>query len=135
MVFLKEIDGVGQQEGADFILFVVEEHGAPMGLLPPPGIRMLKQGGAVETPEALLIPAEMGGHPVQDHPDAVFMAYVHKVLEILGRSIPGRDGVIAGDLIAPAIVQGIFAYGHQLDVGIPHLHHVAYQLLAHIVEC
>jgi len=47
VVFLHEVYGIGYEEAADLVLFIIEQHGSPLRLLTPPGIRMLEKGGAV----------------------------------------------------------------------------------------
>ena len=127
MVFLHEEHGVGYEEAPHFVLFKVKEGGTPLGLLAPARIRVLIKGSAVEKPQALLIPAEVSGHPVHYHAQPRLMALVYEFLELRRVAVAGGDGIISGNLIAPAVVQRVLGYRQQLYMGIAHLLYIAYK--------
>ena len=98
-------------------------------MLPFQAVAVFIQAGAVKLQQALLVLAEMGGHPVQKHRQARPVEPVHQVLEVLGGAIAGGGGEIPRTLIAPGIVQGILRHGHQLHRGVAHVHSIPGQLI------
>ena len=60
---------------------------------------------------------EVSRHPIHDDSDAVCMALIHKVHEILWGSEAGCAGVVTDDLVAPGAVEGMFGDGEDFDVG------------------
>ncbi len=74
--------GVGEEEVADLVAAVVEDHRAPVGVLALARIFVLVEGGAVEAAEAVGVAGEVGGHPVEEHADAVLVAVVDEVHEV-----------------------------------------------------
>jgi hypothetical protein len=80
---------------------------------------VLKEMGAVEKTQAVLVSGEMGGHPVHDHPDAVFVQAVYEVHKILGSAVSGTGSEIGYALITPGSVKGMLAHGHEFHMGEP----------------
>ncbi len=74
VVLVEPEQGVGEQEVADFVAAVVEDHRAPVGMLALARVGVFVQRGAVELPQAVVIFGEVGRHPVDDHADAVLVA-------------------------------------------------------------
>ena len=60
---------------------------------------------------------EVAGNPIDDHPDAVGVALIYEVHEVLGGAEAGSAGVVADDLVAPGSVVGMFSDGEHFDVG------------------
>jgi len=79
--FLGPVVGVGHQEVAHLVAPVVEDVGAPVGLLTPSRVSMFVERGAVETWRAPTRRGESGGHPVEDHPDALAVQDIDEVAE------------------------------------------------------
>src|SRR5690625_4887779 len=65
----------------------------------------------------MLIPCKMSRNPVQNHPDSSLMALVHKILEISGSAVPAGNCKVAGYLITPGRIVGMFSDWHQLYMG------------------
>ena len=80
VVLLQPEHGVGEEEGAHLVPAQVKDLGAPVGVLPLPGVGVLVGGGAVEVVQAEGVPGEVGGDPVQDDADAGLMELVDEVL-------------------------------------------------------
>src|SRR5688500_8037755 len=58
----------------------------------------------------------MGRYPVDDHADALLMAVVDEVPEVVGRAVARRGSEIAGHLIAPRREKRVLGDGHQFHV-------------------
>ncbi len=129
MEFVDPIEGVGDQERADFRLAVVEGHRAPNREFRTKRVAVFIKAGAVKIPQRPFIFAEMGGDPVKDDPDPGLMHFVDKIAEIIRRPVAGSRGIITGHLIAPGKVEGIFADPHQFHMGIAHVIHILSQVI------
>ena len=81
--------GGGEEKALHLGPAVVEDPGAPGGVLPLVGIAVLIAVGAVEFVEALSVLAEVGGHPVQQHQDAVLCMWFTNHMKSLG--VPNRE--------------------------------------------
>ncbi len=92
-------------------------------------VGVLVQRGAVEAAQAVGVAGEVGRHPVDDHADAVLVAVVDEVHEILRRAVAAGGGVVADGLIAPAAGERMLADRQQLDVRVAHLQAVVDQLV------
>ena len=64
---------------------------------------------------------EVGRHPVDDHADAVLVAVIDEVHEVLRRAVAAGGGVVADRLVAPAAGERVLADRQQLDVRVAHL--------------
>ena len=128
VVFLQPEPGGGEQEALDLGAAVVKDTGAPGGVLPLVGVAVLVAAAAVELVQALLVLAEVGGDPVQQDGDAVFVHVVHEPHKVVGRAEPGGGGEIPRTLIAPGIVQGMLRHRQQLDGGVAHFLDIGRQL-------
>ncbi len=73
---------LAEEEVADLVAAVVEDHRAPVGMLALARVFVLVEGGAVEAAQAVAIAREVGRHPVEDHADAVLMAVIDEVHEV-----------------------------------------------------
>ncbi len=87
-------------------------------------IGVFVEGGAVETSETVGILREVGGDPVEDHPEAALVTAIHEVTELVGRAEAARRCEITAALVAPRSVEGIFRHRHQLEVGVTHVDRV-----------
>ena len=94
-----------------FAAFQVEKHGAPLRLLAPPGIGMLKKRCSIKTAKAMGIPREMSGYPIQNYSNTRAVACIYKRLKLLWRPIAGGDGIVSRDLISPTVIERVFAKG------------------------
>ncbi|MPN53492.1 hypothetical protein SDC9_201156 [bioreactor metagenome] len=80
---------------------IVKNPCPPSRVFPLFRVGIFVAAGSVELIQPLLILAEMGGNPVQDHGNAILVHMVYKPHKVLGRSIPGGGREIPGALIAP----------------------------------
>ena len=135
MVFFDPVQGVCNEEILYFILPVVEDFGPPVGMFPFPGICIFIQGLSVKISQAMGIPREMGGHPVQDHADPLLMEIVDKVHKFVRRAVTGGGSVVTGHLISPGAVERMLRDPHQLYVGVTHIGNVFGQLFCRLFIC
>ncbi len=109
VVDIGQEDRVGEQEGAHFVAAVVEDIGAPVLVLALARIVVLVEMRAVEIGQPVAVLREMRRHPVDDHADALLVAAVHEVLEVVRRAEAGRRRIVADGLVAPGPVERMLA--------------------------
>ena len=110
-----------QQEVADLEAAVVEDVRAPIGMLAESRIGVLVAACPVEAAERVSIHREVSRHPIDQHADAVLMAVIDEVHEVMRRPEPTGRCEVAGALIAPTSIEGMLGDGHQLQVRVTHL--------------
>ena len=103
---------------------IIIDQRAPVRMTAFARVQVLIQAGAVESRQSKGIPWKMSRHPVQNHADSLTVHIIHKIHEILRRTIPGCRRVIASHLISPGLIQGMLHNRHQLHMGISHILHV-----------
>ena len=125
---LNPVEGVGNQEIGNLMLFIVKDLGTPVWMLAFTRICILEERLSVKICQTVGIPREMGRNPVQNNADALFVHIVHKIFEFLWSAIAGGGSIVAGYLIAPGTIIGMFRNSHQLDMGVTHLLYIGSQL-------
>ena len=128
MEVLEPVQHVGDQEGADLAAGEVKLVRAPVGVN-----LVLKQHVAVKGGKAVGVGAKTAGHPVHDHADARFVARIDKVHELLRVAVARRSGKVAGRLVAPGAIEGMFHKRHDLDMRVAHVVHVVHELHRQVV--
>ena len=101
MIKIDPVKGVRDQKVFYFIFCVIEYLGAPVRMFSLSRISIFIKRFAVKIGQSVGILREMGGNPVENHADALFMHVVDKIHEILWASVAGCGSVIAGHLISP----------------------------------
>ena len=127
MVFLHPVERVCDQIVLHLGSSVVVDQRSPVRVKALSRILMLVQAGAVKAGQALYIPWEMCRNPVEDHADPCLVQLVHKIHEILCRSISRRRCIVADHLISPGLIQRVLHHRHQLYMRVSHLLHILYQ--------
>ena len=117
------------QERPHLVAAVVEDQRAPVAVLALARIGVLVERGAVELGQAVPVLREVAGHPVEDHADAVAMARVHEVAEVVRRAEAAGRREEADHLVAPRAGERMLHHRHQLDVRVAHLAHVGHERL------
>ena len=120
MVLVHPVERVRNQEVLDLRLAVVKDLGAPVGMLSLSGIRIFIERLSVEIRKSEGIAREMRRHPVEYHTDACLVHAVYKRLKSLRISVARSRRIVAGHLIAPASVKGIFRNAHEFHMGVAH---------------
>ena len=117
----KPIAGVGDEEGLHLRLAVVVDPGRPVRVLVHHGVGELVAAFAVELKQAVFVLREMRRDPVEDHADPRLMASVDELHELLRRPVAVGGSKVAGDLVAPGGVVGVFHDRQELDMGVAHI--------------
>ena len=89
VIFFRPEHGAGEQKIPDLMTSVIENIGSPLFMLSESGIGIFIQMGAVKIAQPETVLGEMGGHPVQDHPDFVLMALIYKEFKLIRRAETG----------------------------------------------
>src|SRR5207247_2204927 len=100
------------QEIADFISSIIENERAPIHVLAQPRIGVLVKVGAVEFRKAVRVFWKMSRHPIDDHAEAALVTAIDEIAELVGCTKAAGRREIAGDLVAPRTVEGMFGDGH-----------------------
>ncbi len=129
VIVVEPVQRVRDEEVAHLVPAVVEDLGAPVGVLAEPGIRVFVERAAVELGEAVRVAREVRGHPVHDHADPRLVAAIDEPHEVPWRAETRGRRVIPHDLVAPGTVEGVLGDAHQLDVRVPHVLHIGDQLV------
>ena len=129
MELLQPVPGGGEEEAHDLSPAQVEGPGPPAGVLHLVGVAVLIAGPAVKIDEPVGILAEVGGHPVQDHRDALAVQVIHEPAEVLRRAEAGGGSEVAGALVAPGLIQGMLRHRQQLHGGVAQVPDILRQLL------
>ena len=128
VVLLQPEHGRGEQEGADLVPAQVKHLGAPVRVLPLPGVGVFVGGCTVEVVQAEGVPGEVGGDPVQNDAYPGLVELVDEVFQVIGRAKAAGGREIAGDLVAPGGVQGVLHDREQLHMGVTHLLDIGHQI-------
>src|SRR6185436_20019913 len=100
----------------DFVPSIVKDRAGPLRMVALTRVRMLVEMRAVEETEAVRIPREMRGHPVEDHANSRLVEVVDEPHQVLRRAVARARGEVAGALVAPRAVERVLHDRHQLDV-------------------
>jgi len=132
VIRLQPEQGVADQEVAHLIAGVVEDVRAPVRVLALARVGVLVEVRAVEIAQGVPVFGEVGRHPVEDDADAVLMALVNQVHQVVRRPVAAGGGEVAGHLVAPRHIERVLGDGHQLDVRVAHLLGVRHQRLGQL---
>ena len=121
MEFVEPEEGVADQKVFYLGPAIVKNQRTPFPMGALARILVLVKGGAVKATQAVAVGGEVGGYPVEEYANARGVAAVHKGHEVLGCAVAAGGGIIAGYLITPGFVQGVFHDGQQFDMGKAHL--------------
>ena len=114
----------GEQEAAHLKAAVVEDVRLPIGVKATTWILVLEEVRAVEEGEAMRIVREVRGGPIEDHADAPLMQVIDQVHEVFRLAVAVRGREVAGDLVAPASVEGVLHHRQEFDMREAMLEHV-----------
>ena len=118
--FFSQNSAFEMRKVADFVAAVVEDQRAPFAVLALARIGVLVERGSIEIRKPVRVFREVRGHPVHDHADAVLMALVDEVHEVVRRAEARGGREVADDLIAPGAGERVFHDGQQLDMRVAH---------------
>src|SRR5579875_14811 len=109
MVFIQPKKGVADEEIADFPTAIVEDEGAPIGMLAAARIGMLIQMRTVEVAQTMPITRKMGRHPIEEDTNAALMQGVNQIHQILRRAKTASRSVVTDCLITPGSIERMFS--------------------------
>ena len=121
MILIQPEKCVRHQEVPDLVSAVIEDQRVPVLLDPLTGVGVFIEVGSVEVFKGMGVPGKMGRNPIQDDAQSCGMAPIHKVHKVLGCSVSGGRGIVAGNLISPGTVKRVFSQGQELDIIESHL--------------
>src|ERR1700731_3806853 len=124
VIFVQPEQGVGDQIIADFIAAVVIDESAPIELCALPRVRVLEEVSSIKLRQAVGVPREMGGSPVEDDSYSGVVTTIDEIHEVCGRPVAAGGGVIAEGLVAPGAIEGMLHDRKQFDVGISEFFYV-----------
>ena len=78
--------------------------------------------------EAELIPGEVGGDQSMMTPDASLVHLVHEIHQVVGGAEAAGGGKVAGTLVTPGGIQGMFGDREELHMGEAQLLHIGDQI-------
>ena len=94
-------DRAGQEEVLDLVAAEIEDQRGPVHVLAEARVGVLVERRAVEAGQAVRVLGEMRRDPVQQHADAVAVAVVDEVAEVVGIAETAGRGEVAGGLVTP----------------------------------
>src|SRR5258708_23333668 len=85
---------------------------------------MLVEMSAVEICQAMRVGREVRRHPVEDYGDPTLVQVIEQITEVLRGSVGRGWRKVAGGLISPRAVEGMFHHRQEFNVGEAHAFHV-----------
>ena len=107
--------GAGLDEALDLTAGVHKVTAAPLALAHS-GCRVLIQRCTVKFFQAVGVHGKVNRYKIQNNADALLVAGVDKFGQLV-RAVAAGGGKKAGDLVAPAAVEGVLGQGHEFNVG------------------
>ena len=107
-----------QEKVAHLRTVIIEDPAVPIRVVAEARIGMVIEMGAVEKREAVRIVREMRGRPVHDDPDTGCMGGIDKRHEVFRRAVAAGRRKIAGGLIAPGSIKGMFSDRKEFNMGV-----------------
>src|SRR5258705_7482240 len=101
MKFLEPEERVSDKEVSDFVAAVIEDIGAPVGMLALARIEMFIERRPIKPGESKRILRKMRRDPIHDHADPPLVQVINQVTKIVGRTVTGRRSIIITNLVAP----------------------------------
>ena len=129
---VEPVERVADQVVRDLVPAVVEDQRAPVGLIPPAGVRVLVEVSAVEVREAVRVPGKVRRHPIEEDADAPAVERVHEAHELRRRPVSPARGEGADLLVAPRSVERVLADRQELHVGVAEVSDIVPERLAEL---
>ena len=103
------------QKAAHLPAVVIEVAGAPLAVAHIAVV--LVEVGAVKLCQSVGVGGKVHRHKVHDDANAHAVAGVHKAGKLGGSAVAAGNGKVAGGLVAPAAIEGMFGQRQQLHMG------------------
>jgi hypothetical protein len=120
MELIKPVNGIGYKEVFYLVPAVIEDKGSPFNMFALSYVFIFVKSSTVKTGKAVAVFREMGGDPVQNDSDIIFMAGIYKIFKVLWCSITACRGKITRNLVTPRTVIGMLHNRKKLQMSIPH---------------
>ncbi len=120
MQFLQPVQRAGEEEVLHLVAAEVEDERGPVLVLAQARVLVFVERRPIEARQGMTVFRKVGWHPVHDHADAIAVAVVHEVAEVVGIPEAARGRIVARGLVAPGRVVREFRDGQQLEVGKAH---------------
>ena len=118
---------IGDQEVLYFRSAVIVNQRAPVWMGSLSRVKMLVQTRSVKRRKSEGIAREVCRYPVENNTNVVLMHRIHKIAEVIRRSVSCSRCVIARHLIAPGLVERMLHHWHQFYMGVAELFDVRSQ--------
>ena len=118
---------IGDQEVLHFRSAVIVNQRAPVWMGSLSRVKMLVQTRSVKRRKPEGIAWEVCRYPVENNTDVILMHRIHKIAEVIRRSVSCSRCVIARHLIAPGLVERMLHHWHQFYMGVAELFHIRSQ--------
>ena len=127
MVLFCPEKSIGDQEVLYFRSAVIVNQRAPVWMGSLSRVKMLVQTRSVKRRKSEGIAREVCRYPVENNTNVVLMHRIHKIAEVIRRSVSCSRCVIARHLIAPGLVERMLHHWHQFYMGVAELFDVRSQ--------
>ena len=127
MVLFCPEKSIGDQEVLYFRSAVIVNQRAPVWMGSLSRVKMLIQTRSVKRRKSEGIAREVCRYPVENNTNVVLMHRIHKIAEVIRRSVSCSRCVIARHLIAPGLVERMLHHWHQFYMGVAELFDVRSQ--------
>ena len=118
---------IGDQEVLYFRSAVIVNQRAPVWMGSLSRVKMLVQTRSVKCRKSEGIAREVCRYPVENNTNVVLMHRIHKIAEVIRRSVSCCRCVIARYLITPGFIERMLHHRHQLNMGVAELFHIRSQ--------
>ena len=118
---------IGDQEVLYFRSAVIVNQRAPVWMGSLSRVKMLVQTRSVKRRKSEGIAREVCRYPVENNTNVVLVHRIHKIAEVIRRSVSCCRCVIARYLITPGFIEWMLHHRHQLNMGVAELFHIRSQ--------
>ena len=118
---------IGDQEVLYFRSAVIVNQRAPVWMGSLSRVKMLVQTRSVKRRKSEGIAREVCRYPVENNTNVVLVHRIHKIAEVIRRSVSCCRCVIARYLITPGFIERMLHHRHQLNMGVAELFHIRSQ--------
>ena len=118
---------IGNQEVLYFRSAVIVNQRAPVWMGSLSRVKMLVQTRSIKRRKSEGIAREVCRYPVENNTNVVLVHRIHKIAEVIRRSVSCCRCVIACYLITPGFIERMLHHRHQLNMGVAELFHIRSQ--------
>ena len=127
MILFGPEKSIGDQEVLHFRSAVIVNQRAPVWMGSLSRVKMLVQTRSVKRRKSEGIAREVCRYPVENNTNVVLVHRIHKIAEVIRRSVSCCRCVIARYLITPGFIERMLHHRHQLNMGVAELFHIRSQ--------